>query len=363
MAKVLIIEDETSLRDTLASFLGREGHEVIAAADGREAFDRAISARPDVLVTDWMLQNHIHGLQVSETFKAVNPTLHTILITGFPSQDLVAESNRSGVFQLLEKPFGLDVLRDAVSRAVKAERSPGRGRPIAVIGVDREGNIEFASDRALELFDQSGAGRGATHLQGLFSQEALDQIESALSDWVSVTPVGAKASRWLVRARPSADMNGYLMVICTEDEKVGINDPRISVLLNYWSRSKPILPDRGPVVVIEKDGAVRRLLVSQIERIGSLCYPTDDLDAALRLLSAEPRAVTVLLDFAVAGDQMSTWVEQIREVRPEVRIIGIGGAGSEDDLLAQGVERVLPKPWRIMDLLDVIAGTAAESAD
>ena len=40
----------------------------------------------------------------------------------------------------------------------------------------------------------------------------------------------------------------------------------------------------------ERDGVVRRLLVSQIERVGAICYPSDDLQSALRLLSAAPRA-------------------------------------------------------------------------
>lgn len=57
MAAVLIVEDEDSGRDALASFLSREGHRVISVPGGREAFDRGLSATPDVLVTDWMLKD------------------------------------------------------------------------------------------------------------------------------------------------------------------------------------------------------------------------------------------------------------------------------------------------------------------
>ena len=117
-----------------------------------------------------------------------------------------------------------------------------------------------------------------------------------------------------------------------------------------------VLKDRGPVVVIERDGVVRRLLVSQIERVGAICYPSDDLRSALRLLAAEPRAATVMVDFALAGAEIGSWVNQIRAVRPEITIIGTGGIGAEADLLALGVGRVLRKPWRINDLLDAIEG-------
>ncbi len=116
------------------------------------------------------------------------------------------------------------------------------------------------------------------------------------------------------------------------------------------------LKDHGPVVVIERDGAVRRLLVSQVERVGAICYPSDDLSSALRLLDAEPRALTVLVDSALAGSGMGDWVERIHAVRPGASIVGTGGVGAESDLLAHGVDRVLRKPWWINHLLDAIEG-------
>jgi len=104
--------------------------------------------------------------------------------------------------------------------------------------------------------------------------------------------------------------------------------------------------------VIERDGVVRRLLVSQVERNGAICYPSDDLPSALRLLRAEPRVETVLIDCTLAGREMADWVTQIREIRPQAHIVGTGGVGAEAELVAQGVSRVLRKPWRITDLVD-----------
>ncbi|MFT5694284.1 MAG: DNA-binding NtrC family response regulator [Myxococcota bacterium] len=359
MASVLIVEDEKSLRETLTRFLKREGHEVISAADGREAFDHGISAEPEILVTDWMLKNHIHGLHISEAFKAINPSLHTILITGFPSKDLLSESDRGGVLQLLEKPFDLEELRRAVANASQAKRLPGRSSPLAVIELDLEGKLHFVSERAHEFFGETAGGRGASQLQDVLGPEVMSQLSRAKEDWVSCTtladnPPNAESPRWLVRARLLTERQGYLVVLLREDELPLTSDPRVRILLDHRSRSKPILPDHGPVVVVEPDGAVRRLLVSQIERIGTLCYPTDDIVRALKLLSAEPRTATVLIDFQLAGERMEEWVDAVRAARPGVTVIGTGGSGSEEDLLAVGVTRVLPKPWRIMDLLDAM---------
>lgn len=359
MASVLIVEDESSLRETLARFLIREGHEVITAANGREAFDLGISASPDVLVTDWMLKNHIHGLHVADALKAVNPSLHTILITGFPSKDLLSESDRCGVLQLLEKPFDLNDLKRAVHSALTAERRPSGPHPLAVVELDLEGKLHFVSERARELFAQTAGGSDASQLQDVLGGEIISQLNLALKDWVGCATLPTvdredEPERWLLRARILNGRAGFLVVLLSEDERPLTSDPRVRILLDHRSRSKPILPDHGPVVVIERDGAVRRLLVSQIERIGTVCYPTDDLKSALKLLTAEPRVATVLIDFGLAGDEMSKWVNAVRAARPEATVIGTGGSGSEDDLLACGVTRVLSKPWRIMDLLDVM---------
>ena len=360
MASVLIVEDEGSLRETLSRFLTREGHHVISAADGRAAFDNGISASPDVLVTDWMLKNHIHGLHVSEALKAVNPNLHTILITGFPSKDLLNESDRCGVLQLLEKPFDLDELQQAVKRAALADKTPGRMSPLAVIELDMEGKLHFVSSRARDLFERTAGGREPSQLQDVLGSQIISQLENAAADWITCATLPSPDSedapeQWFLRARHLNNEGSYLAVILREEEQVLTSDTRVRLLLDHRSRSKAILPDHGPVVVIEPDGAVRRLLVSQIERIGTLCYPTDDLSRAIKLLTAEPRVATVLIDYELAGDRMSEWVAAVREARPGVTVIATGGMGSKEDLLADGVTSVLPKPWRIMDLLDAMS--------
>ena len=121
MATVLVVEDETSLRETLSRYLKHVGYDVISAASGYEALEAGFAAAPDVLVADWMLKNHIHGLHVSEVFRALHPKLSTILITGFPSRDLVEESDRCGVSRLLEKPFDLSELHGALEMALTEE--------------------------------------------------------------------------------------------------------------------------------------------------------------------------------------------------------------------------------------------------
>ncbi|MBY0402189.1 response regulator [Myxococcota bacterium] len=356
MATVLIVEDEDVLRETLSSFLTRQGHDVIAAASGYEALEIGLDASPDVLVADWMLKNHIHGLHVSAVFRALHPRLNTILITGFPSRDLLEESDRHGIARLLEKPFHLEDLDEAVSSVVgRSEGSTALEPTIAAVALSVTGEIQFASERARQIFAAAGLAELPEHFSQIIDGFTIEGIEESESDWVSIRSRGPVAAEWWMRARRRAGRLGWLVVLCPREEEQRRSDARMRILLDERGGTlKRTLVDRGPIVVIERDGVVRRLLVAQIERAGALCYPSDDLKSALRLLEAEPRVRSVIVDYVLAGRDMDSWVGKIRDRRPDIQLVVTGGAGSETELLAQGVTSVLRKPWRINDLIDAL---------
>jgi DNA-binding NtrC family response regulator len=356
MATVLIVEDEDVLRETLSSFLTRQGHDVIAAASGYEALEVGLDTSPDVLVADWMLKNHIHGLHVSAVFRALHPNLNTILITGFPSRDLLEESDRCGISRLLEKPFDLRDFDEAVSNAPRA--SGRRRRPPAGHRGGRRRREwrdpvrlapRAAALRGLEARAEPGPSLGADRRRRAGGDRSVRRR-------LDLGPTAGAACAGVARAlAPAAGACGLPDRALSARGRAAAGrraDP--DPARRARGSLKRTLVDRGPVVVIERDGVVRRLLVAQIERAGALCYPSDDLKSALRLLQAEPRVRSVMVDFALAGREMAGWVARIRAERPDVHLIGTGGIGSEAELLGLGVSRVLRKPWRINDLIDAL---------
>lgn len=121
MPRVLVVEDEDVLRGSLAHLLRHRGFEVRDARNGSEAVAIGREFAPDLLIADWMLQNHMHGLEVARTLFGTNPRLRTIVITGFPSQELRAEAEREpAVIGFLEKPFTFEDLEEVLLRAILA---------------------------------------------------------------------------------------------------------------------------------------------------------------------------------------------------------------------------------------------------
>jgi len=115
MARVLIVDDEKSIRATLSEFLKADGHHVWTAADGREARVQLETLRIDVVVCDVVLLD-ASGLDILHEARRFHPHAQVVLITGEPTIETAAEAVRGAAFDYLAKP----VTRDAVRRIVAA---------------------------------------------------------------------------------------------------------------------------------------------------------------------------------------------------------------------------------------------------
>ena len=121
MARILLAEDDDSMRDFLAKALKRAGHEVEQVADGEEGVttlgDEA--GRFDLLLTDIVMPG-VDGIELARRAAEVDPGLKIMFITGFAAVALNAGANAPKDAKVLSKPFHLRDLVDEVARAVEA---------------------------------------------------------------------------------------------------------------------------------------------------------------------------------------------------------------------------------------------------
>jgi len=122
MAKVLIVDDEEGYRFYPSVALEKAGHKVRSAGDGPEAIEIGNLFVPDVLIADWRLPQDYSGPQVAEAIRNVNPNLQTIVITGYSADEIKSEAHNP-IFKILEKPFGIEDLIEAVSQAAQSSQT------------------------------------------------------------------------------------------------------------------------------------------------------------------------------------------------------------------------------------------------
>ena len=120
MPKVLLVDDEPSIRLTMGEFLKRAGYSVLTAAD----YDSAVvhnADELDVAVIDINLPGK-SGIQVLQKLTAADVYVPVIMITGEPNLSVIPEIVRSGAYDFIAKPIVKDVLLNAVGRAAEKKR-------------------------------------------------------------------------------------------------------------------------------------------------------------------------------------------------------------------------------------------------
>jgi DNA-binding NtrC family response regulator len=356
VSKVLVVDDEQVYREQLELALSRQGHEVRIAGSGREAVEVGSRYRPDVLVADWMLKNHIHGLHVAHVLTLVKPDVQTILITGFASPDLVHGAKEAAVFEFIEKPFDTDCIIGAVTRASATPRDCSTATAVGVVEVDTDGRIVYANPAAREMFAETDAGREAGSLGELFGPEDLTQLDQASDRRVEVGPRAAQATTWQVRAREWLG-EGRLLVLSS---RVGVDDsrhPTVRMLLGHEPLRLVRWPMAGRALIVEEHGLVRRVLVEGLERAGCICHAAASHEQALQVFQRDLDIRVVILDSEVSDGDAADFVRELRAHRPGVCIVGTSPLGRRDYFSEIDVGLFLPKPWTVADLVEVISSS------
>ncbi|MFA7414595.1 MAG: response regulator [Rhizobium sp.] len=117
MAKILIAEDEDSLRAFVARALRLDGHETCEAADGAEGLERLAEAPFDLLLSDIRMPV-MDGIELAHRASSTFPGLKILLMTGYAEQRERADDLMAKVVDVVDKPFALPDIRAAVARAL-----------------------------------------------------------------------------------------------------------------------------------------------------------------------------------------------------------------------------------------------------
>jgi len=117
-AKILVIDDDTSLRRVLEYNLQEEGYDVAAAASGEEGLRLFKQLQPDLVITD-MKMSGMDGLKVLKSIKESSADTLVIIITAFGTVDVAVEAMKAGAYDYITKPFNREALKLTVKKALQ----------------------------------------------------------------------------------------------------------------------------------------------------------------------------------------------------------------------------------------------------
>jgi DNA-binding NtrC family response regulator len=121
--QILVVEDDSSVRTTIVTFLELEGFRVEAVSNTRDAIDRLSKTGYPLIISDIYIDDRT-GIDVLMAAKKQDPNCSVILMTARGTMETVMAATRNGAFDYLAKPFELDTLLQAVKRAIDS-REPG----------------------------------------------------------------------------------------------------------------------------------------------------------------------------------------------------------------------------------------------
>jgi len=119
MGRVLVVDDEASMRDFLGICLRRAGHEVELAASGAVALAALGARAADVVVTDLRMPGEIDGLGLLTAVRTRYPDTEVILVTAFATADTALAAMKQGAYDYLTKPFKVDEINAVIGRALE----------------------------------------------------------------------------------------------------------------------------------------------------------------------------------------------------------------------------------------------------
>lgn len=116
--KILIVDDEPSVRDLCRDSLADEEYEVFTAASGEEAYQLAGQEEFDVVLADIRMPD-MNGLDLLEKLKSINPGQAVIMFSGFGDTDVAVEAMKRGAYDYLSKPLIIDELKIILQKALQ----------------------------------------------------------------------------------------------------------------------------------------------------------------------------------------------------------------------------------------------------
>jgi len=199
--KVLVIDDERIVIDSVTKILKEERIDVEATLSGRQGLEMALKKDYDLVLSDLRMPD-IGGMRVLRDLKRAKPNLPVVMITGYATVPSAVQAMKLGAAEILEKPFSPDGLVAVVQKALKAPPSDQAGDPGVINREEILRMLERAATDPNLVYDLMHCGADALSDYEFTNAEKL-AILTADIEWIEkhVGELSPVQRKWLEARR------------------------------------------------------------------------------------------------------------------------------------------------------------------
>ncbi len=118
LSKILVVDDEESIREFFQIMLKREGYEVFTAANGKEGLEHLKKNPVDLIISDIQMPE-LSGLELLSKVREIDPEMVVMMITAFGSTEIAVEAMKRGAYDYIQKPFKIDEVKIIIRQALE----------------------------------------------------------------------------------------------------------------------------------------------------------------------------------------------------------------------------------------------------
>ena len=120
--RILVVDDEESIRSTLEDYFVANGYDVVTAGDGEDAIEKFSPGEFDCVISDLMMPR-INGLDLLKKIRPLDKDVLFLMITAYPGIDSAIDAMNQGAYDFITKPFHMEDLRMKVERILNAKKT------------------------------------------------------------------------------------------------------------------------------------------------------------------------------------------------------------------------------------------------
>ena len=219
MAKILVVDAQEDFREVLRSVLRAYGHEVVTAAAGKEALQCVDRSLPSVVLLDPALPDK-SGLDVLAKLRALAPHLPIVIVSENLSTEVESRARELGVTDVLRKGLKMDVIMEAVRRALQHAGKPAEARPAVPVAEAATVLVVDDEPEIVELVGEFLERRGYRVKTATNGEDALALVKKEPPDLMllDIYMPGMNGVDVLRRLKAQQSPVGVIMLTASQEE-------------------------------------------------------------------------------------------------------------------------------------------------